>query len=84
MNGVTSDKILSEGQLFDYMSINQIKLWKLWYLNVPKRVRPSASGSGKKKKFCMSDTKCAYGFHSKAEHRDFIMKMPAHSELYST
>lgn len=38
----------------------------------------------KKKEFCLPDTKCAEGFHSKAEHRDFIMKVPAHPELYST
>lgn len=37
-----------------------------------------------KKKFWMCDTKCVEGFCSKAEHGDFIMKVPAHPELYST
>lgn len=81
MTRVTSSKVLNEGQLFDYVNINQTKLQNVLYLNISERTRPSASGSGVKEEFYTSDTKCADGFHCTAEHGGFIMKVPAYPDL---
>lgn len=84
MNSVTSGKVLREGQLFDYVNINQTKLQNVLYLNIPETTRPSISGSGIKEEFYMSDTKCADSFHCTAECGGFIMKVPAYPDLCGT
>jgi len=79
MNDITSDRILSEGQLFDDVIVNQTEAWKIWYLHISKRARASISSSEEKSFVCLTQNVLeVFVLKPSAE-----MKVPAHPELYS-